>query len=60
VNSIISDIGASRSRVLLMPEGVDAAILAERGRWLAGIAKREGFRITPRLHIYLWGNRRGV
>jgi 7-carboxy-7-deazaguanine synthase len=60
VNSIVSDIGASRSRVLLMPEGVDAAILAERGRWLADIAKREGFRITPRLHIDLWGNRRGV
>jgi 7-carboxy-7-deazaguanine synthase len=60
VNSIVSDIGASRSRVLLMPEGVDAAILAERGRWLADIAKREGFRLTPRLHIDLWGNRRGV
>ncbi len=60
VNAIVGDIGASRSRVLLMPEGVDAAILAERGRWLADIAKREGFRITPRLHIDLWGNRRGV
>jgi len=60
VNAIVNDIGASRSRVLLMPEGVDAGILAERGRWLAEIAKREGFRITPRLHIDLWGNRRGV
>jgi len=60
VNAIVSDIGASRSRVLLMPEGVDAAILAERGRWLVDIAKREGFRMTPRLHIDLWGNRRGV
>jgi 7-carboxy-7-deazaguanine synthase len=60
VNAIISDIGASRSRVVLMPEGVDAAVLAERGRWLADIAKREGFRMTPRLHIDLWGNRRGV
>jgi 7-carboxy-7-deazaguanine synthase len=60
VNAIVSDIGASRSRVLLMPEGVDASILAERGRWLADIAKREGFRMTPRLHIDLWGNRRGV
>ncbi len=60
VNAIVSEIGASRSRVVLMPEGVDAAILAERGRWLADIAKREGFRITPRLHIDLWGNRRGV
>jgi 7-carboxy-7-deazaguanine synthase len=60
VNAIVSDIGASRSRVVLMPEGVDAALLAERGRWLADIAKREGFRMTPRLHIDLWGNRRGV
>jgi 7-carboxy-7-deazaguanine synthase len=60
VNAIVSDIGASRSRVVLMPEGVDAAILAERGRWLAKIAKREGYRMTPRLHIDLWGNQRGV
>ncbi len=60
VNAIVHDIGASKSRVLLMPEGVDAAILAERGRWLVDIAKREGFRMTPRLHIDLWGNRRGV
>ena len=27
---------------------------------LADIAKREGFRMTPRLHIDLWGNQRGV
>jgi 7-carboxy-7-deazaguanine synthase len=60
VNAIVSDIGALRSRVVLMAEGVDAAILAERGRWLADIAKQEGFRMTPRLHIDLWGNRRGV
>jgi 7-carboxy-7-deazaguanine synthase len=43
-----------------MPEGVDAPVLAERGRWLAEISKREGFRFSPRLHIDLWGNRRGV
>jgi 7-carboxy-7-deazaguanine synthase len=60
VNSIVNDIGAARSRVLLMAEGTDSATLAERGRWLADIAKREGFRLTPRLHIELWGNQRGV
>jgi 7-carboxy-7-deazaguanine synthase len=60
VNAIMGDIGASRSRVVLMPEGVDAATLAERGRWLADIAKQEGFRMTPRMHIDLWGNRRGM
>ncbi len=60
VNAIVSEIGASRNRVVLMPEGVDAGALAERGRWLAEIAKQEGFRMTPRLHIDLWGNRRGI
>jgi 7-carboxy-7-deazaguanine synthase len=60
VHTIVSDIGASRSRVVLMAEGTDAATLAERGRWLAEIAKREGFRMTPRMHIDLWGDRRGV
>lgn len=60
VNAIVSEIGASRGRVVLMPEGTDAATLLERSRWLAEIAKQEGFRMTPRLHIDLWGNRRGI
>jgi 7-carboxy-7-deazaguanine synthase len=60
VHAIVETIGASKSRVVLMPEGVDAAVLAERGRWLAEICKQEGYRFSPRLHIDLWGNRRGV
>ncbi len=60
VNAMLQEIGASRDSVVLMAEGLDAGILAERGRWLAEIAKQEGFRMTPRMHIDLWGNRRGV
>jgi len=60
VRAIIEAIGAMRNRVVLMPEGVDRDVLAERGRWLAEIAKREGFRFSPRLQIDLWGNRRGI
>ena len=60
VNAMLPEIGASRDCVVLMAEGLDAEILAERGRWLAEIAKQEGFRMTPRMHIDLWGNRRGV
>ena len=60
VNAMLPEIGASRDSVVLMAEGLDAGILAERGRWLAEIAKQEGFRMTPRMHIDLWGNRRGV
>jgi 7-carboxy-7-deazaguanine synthase len=58
--TILQEIGADRNRVVLMPEGIDAATLQERGRWLIDICKREGFRYSPRLHIDLWGNQRGV
>jgi 7-carboxy-7-deazaguanine synthase len=34
--------------------------LRERGLWIVEACKREGFRFSPRLHIDLWGDRRGV
>ncbi len=45
---------------ILMPEGVESGVLRERSLWLAEICKQEGFRFSPRLHVDLWGNRRGV
>jgi len=60
VGVIVEEVGASKDRVVLMPEGVDREILADRGAWLAEICKREGYRFSPRLHIDLWGNRRGT
>jgi 7-carboxy-7-deazaguanine synthase len=60
VRAIVAEIGAGKEHVVLMPEGTDAAVLAERAPWLAEICKQEGFRYSPRLHIDLWGNRRGV
>jgi len=47
-------------RVVLMPEGTSAAVLNERGQWLAEACAREGYRFSTRLHILLWGDRRGV
>jgi len=49
-----------RDRVLLMPEGLTEARLRERAAGLAEVCKREGFRLSPRLHVWLWGARRGV
>ena len=60
VRGLISQVHAERSRVILMAEGTDREILRERGVWLAEICKAEGFRYSPRLHIDLYGNRRGV
>jgi 7-carboxy-7-deazaguanine synthase len=60
VRAIIEETSADRECVVLMPEGVDPGVLAERSTWLVEVCKREGFRFSPRLHIDLWGNRRGV
>ena len=57
---VLEETGADRSRVVLMPEGVTPEAIRERAPWLTEICKREGFRYSPRLHIDLWGNRRGV
>jgi 7-carboxy-7-deazaguanine synthase len=60
VCSMVSTLDAAPENVILMPEGTDAASLQERGRWLAEICKERGWRFSPRLHVDLWGNRRGV
>jgi 7-carboxy-7-deazaguanine synthase len=52
--------GTDRTKVLLMPQGVAREELAERGRWVAEVCKAHGFRYCPRLHIELYGNRRGT
>jgi 7-carboxy-7-deazaguanine synthase len=48
------------SDVLLMPEGTDAATLDSRAGWISEICKRTGYRYCPRLHVALYGNRRGT
>src|SRR5262249_24613331 len=48
------------AKVLLMPQGTSHEELARRGAWLVEACKQHGFRYCPRLHIELYGNRRGV
>jgi len=60
VRSIRSLVGAPAERVLLMPEGVTPESSAANAAWLVEICKAEGYRFCPRLHVLLYGNRRGV
>ena len=60
IEAICAELEAQSSRVILMPEGTRREVLRERGLWLAEICKAKGFRFSPRLHIDLWGDRRGV
>lgn len=52
--------GLPRARVLYMPEGLTDEALRERARALAPICIADGVRLSPRLHIWMWGARRGV
>jgi 7-cyano-7-deazaguanosine (preQ0) biosynthesis protein QueE len=45
--------------VWVMPEGTDAATVAERARALADPVLARGWHLTPRLHVLLWGDERG-
>ena len=60
VRALLETLQADRQRVILMPEGTDRDVLRERSLWLAEICKEEGFRFSPRLHVELYGNQRGV
>lgn len=60
VESIVSRLQIEPGSVLLMPEGTDPVRLGETSGWLVEECKRTGYRFCPRLHVLLWGSRRGV
>jgi 7-carboxy-7-deazaguanine synthase len=49
-----------RARILLQPEAVHREDLIERSRWVVEACKLHGFAFSPRLHVLLWGAKRGV
>lgn len=52
--------GIDRTRVILMPQGRTRAELEAREAWLAEACADGGYRFSTRLHILLWGDKRGV
>lgn len=59
---VVESIGLSipPEKVLLMPEGITQEALKARQGWLVDVCKRTGWRYSPRLHIDLFGNKRGT
>jgi 7-carboxy-7-deazaguanine synthase len=60
MQELVEELGAPAEKVVLMPEGVDVQTLNTRGAWLAEVCKEYGYRFSPRLHVLLWGNKRGT
>lgn len=49
-----------RHKVLLMPEARSLEKMRDRAAWLGELCKARGYRYAHRLHIELYGNRRGT
>jgi 7-carboxy-7-deazaguanine synthase len=60
VEAVVSEFSITRDRVILMPEGIDAATILARSRWLIELCKEKDLRFGTRLHILVFGNRRGT
>ncbi len=60
VMSLVERYGILPEQVFLMPEGRTKSALAARRKWLAEVCKKYNFRYTDRLHIQIWGSKKGV
>ena len=43
-----------------MPEGTKPKDLRDQSEWMVEACKFFNYRYAPRLHVMLWGNKRGV
>ena len=60
VQQLENDYAIPKAKILLMPEGRTEASLQQKRLWLADICRDQGYRFSDRLHIQLWGSKRGV
>lgn len=60
VRALAATYAIDPAHLFVMPEGTRPAVLTERLRWLAPLVLAEGWRLTDRLHIHLYGDTRGT
>ncbi|MCC7466834.1 MAG: 7-carboxy-7-deazaguanine synthase QueE [Saprospiraceae bacterium] len=58
--SMLQQYAIPPDRVWLMPEGSTPAVLNKRRKWLVEICKKHGFRYSDRIHVQIWGAKKGV
>jgi organic radical activating enzyme len=60
VTFLIEEHSLSRSKIIIMPEGTSSVVLSARLQKIADWVRDKGYRLTPRLQCFIWGNKRGV
>ena len=52
--------GIASTNTMLMPQAGDHDELDQKSGWVVELCKQSGFRFSTRLHVILWGAKRGV
>ena len=61
IKTILNDCGhKNNAEVMLMPQATEIEDYTVKARLIADICLTTGFSFSPRLHVLLWGNKRGV
>lgn len=60
VLGLVAKYGIPANKVYLMPEGTSPEQLKSKQMWLVEQCKQHGFYYTDRLHIHIYGSKRGI
>ena len=63
INEILkmkNELKVPSDKIYLMPQGISNKQFDEKNDWIIEQCKKYNFKFSPRLHIMLWGNIRGV
>jgi len=60
INKFVNHFGIDRRTVYLMPQGITKKQLQLKQQELFSLCMREGYNYTPRMHVDVFGDKRGV
>ncbi|MCK5718634.1 MAG: 7-carboxy-7-deazaguanine synthase QueE [Thiomargarita sp.] len=60
VQDLVNSLSIPTESVVLMPQGINSDEIKQRQHWLAEVCKKMKYRYSPRLHLSIWGDKRGT
>ena len=60
IQALQTEVDIPAETILLMPQGTTPAVLRQKQEWLVDLCKENGYRYSPRVHVDIWGDTRGV
>ncbi len=60
VDQMVSDCNLDTDKVIITPQGIRQDTIAEKALGMVDSVRDRGYRLLPRMHVMLWGNKRGI